>query len=251
VRYVAVGDSFTEGVGDERPDGSVRGWADLVAAALATARGEVVQYANLAVRGRLLAHIAVDQVDAALALSPAPTMITINGGGNDMLRPGMDAARLVALTEAAVRRCLDAGVRVVLICGPDPSERLPFGRSFRTRGDLLTAEITRLGERYGVPVVDTFHDVEVRRAGYWSTDRLHLNAAGHHRVARLVTEGLGLGAPVPALDPLPPPPAGWLPEARYYYEHVRPWVVRRLRQRSSGDGRTGKHLGWVPVAPAG
>lgn len=43
IRYVAIGDSFTEGVGDERPDGSVRGWADLVAQGLADATGEAVQ----------------------------------------------------------------------------------------------------------------------------------------------------------------------------------------------------------------
>jgi lysophospholipase L1-like esterase len=251
VRYVAVGDSFTEGVGDELPDGSVRGWADVLAAGLAASLGEPVHYANLAVRGRLLTPIMTEQVDAALTLSPTPTMITLNGGGNDMLRPGMDAARLIALTEAAVTRCLDAGVRPVLVCGPDPSERLPFGRSFRTRGDLLTAAITDLGARRGVTVVDTFHDAEIRRPGYWSPDRLHLNAAGHHRVAGLVLRGLGHPGPATTVEPVPVAAGGVLAEARYYAEHVRPWVLRRLRGRSSGDGRTGKYLDWVPVpAPA-
>ena len=50
--FVAIGDSFTEGVGDELPDGSVRGWADFLAAGLATSQGEPVRYANLAIRGR-------------------------------------------------------------------------------------------------------------------------------------------------------------------------------------------------------
>jgi len=251
VRYVAVGDSFTEGVGDERPDGSVRGWADVLAAGLAAALGEPVRYANLAVRGRLLAPIMTEQVDAALTLSPPPTMITLNGGGNDMLRPGMDAVRLMALTETAVTRCLDAGVRPVLVCGPDPSQRLPFGRSFRTRGDLLTAAITDLCARHGVTVVDTFHDLEIRRPGYWSSDRLHLNAAGHHRVAGLVLRGLGHPEPTTTFDPVAVPAGGVLAEVRYYAEHVRPWVLRRLRGRSSGDGRTGKYLDWVPIpAPA-
>jgi lysophospholipase L1-like esterase len=105
MRYAAIGDSFTEGVGDELPDGSVRGWADRVAAGLASARGGEVRYANLAVRGRLLEPIVTDQLEAALSLAPAPTLITLNGGGNDMLRRGIDVARLVALTERAVRRC--------------------------------------------------------------------------------------------------------------------------------------------------
>jgi lysophospholipase L1-like esterase len=247
VRYVAVGDSFTEGVGDELADGSVRGWADVFAEGLAAALGEPVQYANLAVRGRLLAPIMTEQVQAALALSPLPTMITLNGGGNDMLRTGMDASRLIALTESAVVACLEAGVRPVLVCGPDPSQRLPFGRVFRARGDVLTAAITDIGARHGVTVVDTFHDGELRRAPYWSSDRLHLNAAGHRRVAGLVLRGLGYQEPVTTVDAVATSTGGALAELRYYAEHVRPWLLRRLRGRSSGDGRTGKHLDWVPV----
>ena len=38
IRYVAIGDSFTEGVGDEYPDGTPRGWADRLAEKLAEAR---------------------------------------------------------------------------------------------------------------------------------------------------------------------------------------------------------------------
>src|SRR5205823_1884261 len=134
MRYVAIGDSFTEGVGDERPDGSVRGWADLVAAGLAAAAGHTVEYANLAVRGRLLESIVTDQLDRALAMSPPPTLISLNGGGNDMLRPGADMARLARLTEEAVRRCTDAGVPVLLLAGPDPSGGLPLGSVMHRRG---------------------------------------------------------------------------------------------------------------------
>ena len=94
MRFAAIGDSFTEGLGDEPADGVTRGWADLVASGLA--RGEAVRYANFAVRGQLLEPIVTTQLEAALALSPAPTMLTLNGGGNDMMRPGVDVGRLVA-----------------------------------------------------------------------------------------------------------------------------------------------------------
>ncbi|HYH32428.1 MAG TPA: SGNH/GDSL hydrolase family protein, partial [Pseudonocardia sp.] len=182
MRYAAIGDSFTEGVGDELPDGTVRGWADRVAAGFAAARGGDVHYANLAVRGRLLAPIVTEQLDAALSLEPAPTLITLNGGGNDMLRPGIDVAGLVALTERAVKRCRAAGVRLVLLSGADPSDRLPFGRTVRRRGEELTRGIARLAAAHGVELVDVFHDTEIRGPAYWSPDRLHLNAAGHQRV---------------------------------------------------------------------
>src|SRR5690606_5055228 len=102
IRYVAIGDSFTEGVGDEQPDGSIRGWADLVAQGLADATGEPVQYANLAIRGRLLARILAEQLEPAIDLRP--TLISLNGGGNDMLRPGTDMPWIIGETERALRR---------------------------------------------------------------------------------------------------------------------------------------------------
>jgi lysophospholipase L1-like esterase len=247
VRYVAIGDSFTEGVGDELPDGSVRGWADLVAAGLAAAQGGVVKYANLAVRGRLLEPIVTGQLEAALALRPAPTLITLNGGGNDMLRSGGDAARLVHLTARAVRRCVQAGTRLVLLSGADPSDRLPFGRTIRRRGEQLTEHVAELAAANDLVFVDVFHDTEIRHPVYWSPDRLHLNAAGHHRVAGLVLAALGNEAAAqPARTELPEP-RRLLAEAQYYWEHVLPWIHRRLRGRSSGDDRTGKHPDWTVV----
>ncbi len=247
MRYVAIGDSFTEGVGDERPDGTPRGWADLVAEGLAVALDETVHYANLAVRGRLLEPIATTQLDAALALSPAPTLLTLNGGGNDMMRPGVDLPRLVELTERAVRRCTSAGVRVVLLSGANPAQRLPFGRTIHRRGEVLTAAIAKLAARHDITFVDAFNDIEVRRAEYWSPDRLHLNAAGHRRVASLVLNALGHTTEAHAVDPSPAARRSLLAETRYYREHVLPWVHRRIRGISSGDDAAGKHPDWVPV----
>jgi lysophospholipase L1-like esterase len=247
VRYAAIGDSFTEGVGDELPDGTTRGWADLVAEGLARATGEVVQYTNLAVRGRLLAPIATTQLDAALALSPAPTMLTLNGGGNDMMRPGVDLGRLVALTEHAVRRCVDAGVRLVLLSGADPSARLPFGRMIHRRGIALTAAVASLAARHDLVFVDMFNDREIRAPWYWSADRLHLNADGHRRVASRVLTALGYETAAPVVSPAALA-LDVRAEVRFYREHVLPWVNRRLRRESSGDTRASKHATWVPVA---
>ncbi|MFI9011026.1 SGNH/GDSL hydrolase family protein [Actinosynnema sp. NPDC053489] len=247
MRYVAIGDSFTEGVGDERPDGTPRGWADLVAEGMAAALGETVRYANLAVRGRLLEPIATTQLDKALALSPAPTMLTFNGGGNDMMRPGIDVERLVGLTERVILRCLAADVRLVLLSGADPSQRLPFGRMIHRRGEVLTARIAELAARHDILLVDAFNDVESRRAEYWSPDRLHLNAAGHRRVASLVLKALGHTAEAHAVAPGPVARRSLRVETRYYREHVLPWVNRRIRGISSGDDATGKHPDWVPV----
>ncbi|WP_432988511.1 SGNH/GDSL hydrolase family protein [Dactylosporangium sp. CA-233914] len=251
MRYVAIGDSFTEGMGDERPDGTPRGWADLVAEGLAAATGETVQYANFAIRGRLLGPILDEQLDVALALDPPPTMLSLNGGGNDMMRRGTDMDRLLELTEQAVRRTSAAGVRMLLLSGADPSEHLPFGKVIRQKGEMLSAAVRELADHHDhVLFVNVFGDAEIRRAPYWSGDRLHLNAEGHRRVAGLVLDALGHPTTAHRLDPGPAPSRRLLAEARYYREHVLPWVGRRLRGRSSGDGRAPKFPAWTPVGAA-
>ncbi|RTL70491.1 MAG: SGNH/GDSL hydrolase family protein [Pseudonocardiaceae bacterium] len=251
MHYVAVGDSFTEGVGDADASGALVGWADRVAAGLAAARVEPVLYANLAVRGRLLAPVVHEQVPAALALSPAPTLVTFNGGGNDMLRPRTDVASLLDLTAHAIRACRAAGARLVLLSGADPSDHIPLGSVVRRRGSALTAGVAELAARNNVTFVDCFSDRRLRAHENWSADRLHLNATGHRRVASLVLAALGVGPLGEAADAaLQADATTDVPHGvRYYREHVLPWVGRRLRRRSSGDGRVGKAPDWVTVEP--
>jgi lysophospholipase L1-like esterase len=249
MRYVAIGDSFTEGMGDERADGTPRGWADLVAVGLAgggAGDGEQVQYANLAIRGRLLEPIVTTQLDAALAMSPAPTLVSLNGGGNDMMRRGADLQRLVTLIEGAIERCTADGVRIMVLSGADPSDHLPLGHVLRRRAAALTEAVRDLTARHDVLFVDCFNDRELRRAGYWSADRLHLNSAGHLRVSGLVLTALGRPADLHELAAAAPS-RGVLAQTRYYREHVLPWVTRRLRGRSSGDGRAAKYPDWTTV----
>ena len=255
MRFVAIGDSFTEGVGDLLPDGGMRGWADRVAAGLSVAlaeRGEPLQYANLAIRGRLLRPIVTEQLDAALALDPAPDLLTLNGGGNDMLRPGVRLDDLLQLTEGAIRRCKAAGVRPVLLSGADPTAQLPLGKMVHRRADYLTSGLADLCARHEITLVNCFADQEIRAQRYWTADRLHLNSLGHERVAGLVLHALGYGAvPIPAQAPTlePVAPRGMVSNARYYWDHVLPWINRRLRGRSSGDDRDPKHPVWMAVSP--
>ena len=265
MRFVAIGDSFTEGVGDVRPDGGLRGWADLVAAGLSAAlaeRGEPLEYANLAIRGRLLRPIVTEQLEAALTLEPAADLLTLNGGGNDMLRPGVRLDQLLELTEHAIRRCVEAGVRPVLLSGADPTAQLPLGRLVHRRAAYLTAGLAELCAGHGVTLVNCFADQEIRDPRYWTIDRLHLNSHGHERVAGLVLHALGFA---PASGPFAASDAalattsdpvstavsaqGATANARYYREHVLPWINRRLRGRSSGDDREATHPRWQLVTP--
>lgn len=248
IRYVAIGDSFTEGVGDELPDGRVRGWADLVAEGMAAA-GERVLYANLAIRGRLLDRIVGEQLEHALALEP--TVVTLNGGGNDVLRPGGDPSALAARFPVVVDRVARSGAQLVLTSGADPTAGLPLRSRIAPRGDALNALVRSVADERGVPYADNWSDRELARAPYWSEDRLHLGPVGHARVAARVLATLGFQHPeswvVEAPGQILAP--GLRAELAYYRRHVLPWVHRRLTRRSSGDGRSAKHPEWTELLP--
>lgn len=249
VRFVAIGDSFTEGVGDELPDGVVRGWADLTAAGWADSLGEPIQYANLAIRGKLVWPIVAQQLEPALALKP--THLSFNGGGNDMLRPRTSISHIADAFSQVLRRCDEEGVQLILLSGANPSAQLPLSRVVQRRGDLMSAAVVaRMGERDDVVRALNWPDVELSEPSYWSEDRLHMNARGHHRVAARVLEALGQRVPegwwsLPEL-----PDAVRLARGEYFREHLGPWFRRRLTGTSSGDGREPKFGGqWIEVSP--
>jgi lysophospholipase L1-like esterase len=247
VRIAFVGDSFIEGVGDEQADGSVRGWADRVAEGLAVNGLEHVFYANFAVRGRLLEPIATEQVDAALALEPKPDLLVINGGGNDMMRRGYSTQRCTELLARVVERTAEAGVDLLILSGPNPSDRLPMGATFNGRGRELTDAIPGLiAGIAGASFISCFDDEELRDARYWSEDRLHLNSLGHERVAAIVLTALGVATPTPPPGS-PAPPRTRRGDAAYGVRYAAPWVGRRILGKSSGDGRSPKHPSWTAV----
>jgi lysophospholipase L1-like esterase len=247
VRFVAIGDSFTEGVGDELPDGRVRGWADLVAEGWADSTAQPVDYANLAIRGRLVWPIVDEQLEPALALKP--THLSFNGGGNDMLRPKTSVSRVVDAFVHVLERCDEEGVQLIILSGANPSGQLPLGQVFQRRGDQLTAAVsTAFADRPDVIRAFNWPDRELSTSAYWSEDRLHMSARGHHRVAARVLTSLGMEPPTEWWS-LPALPAASARGAAYYRQHVGPWVRRRLSGTSSGDGREPKYAGWTIIEP--
>jgi len=249
VRFVAIGDSFTEGVGDEPVPGVVRGWADLVAQGWADATRTPVGYANLAIRGKLARAIVDEQLEPALALRP--THLSFNGGGNDMLRPRTPLARLADLFAHVLRRCDEEGVTLILMSGANPSRQLPFGRIVQRRGDLLSALVDeRFAGRDDIVRADNWPDRELGTPRYWAPDRLHVNSRGHHRVAARVLSALGLEPRPEWWDFSEAPEVAWLGRSEYMREHLAPWVRRRLTGTSSGDGREPKYATLTTVEPS-
>jgi lysophospholipase L1-like esterase len=248
--YVAVGDSFTEGMDDAYPDGSYRGWADLVATRLAAEAGPDFGYANLAIRGRLFPNVVAEQVPAALAMKP--DLISFAAGGNDVLRRSFDADAFVPRFDAVVQRLRSGGSDVVLFRFADVMSRLPGQRMMAPRVALLNRVVGEVAERHGAILVDLYADDTYLNPLLWSTDRIHLSAEGHRRVAAQVLTALGVGCEEEwLLVPPHPAPSPWLAaraaDLRWVGKHLAPWIKRRLTGRSSGDFITAKRPVLGPV----
>ncbi|WP_312865903.1 SGNH/GDSL hydrolase family protein [Saccharothrix violaceirubra] len=246
--FVALGDSFTEGLDDPGADGAYVGWADRLAEVMAATRPGF-RYANLAVRGKMLQEIVREQVPLATSLKPA--LATFCGGGNDLLVPGSDPDALAEVYEIAVAELRAAGAEVVIFTGFDP-RHTPLLRSLRGKIAIYNSHLWSVAERYHCRVVDLWSMAVLHDRRAWSEDRLHLSTEGHRRVAARTAEVLGL-QPVEPWD-TPWPPAGvedWISQRRqdlkWAREHVMPWIARRLRGESMGDGVAPKRPELLPL----
>lgn len=259
-RFVAVGDSFTEGLNDPHPDGGYRGWADLVAGVLATQAasadplGDDFRYANLAIRGRLFGQVVSEQVPLARAMRP--DLVSFAAGGNDVLRPSFDGPGLVARFDEVVAGLRATGADVILFRFVDVTVRLPGRRWSAPRVALLNQATAEIAERHGAVLVDLWRDDEFANPRLWSEDRLHLSTAGHRRVAAHVLAALGVEAdPGWWRVPTPPPPPRWFArtsaDLAWAGRHLAPWVLRRLTGRSSGNQVTAKRPHLAPVGIGG
>jgi lysophospholipase L1-like esterase len=214
--FVALGDSFTEGLDDWRPDGTPRGWADRVAERL------------------------------------RPDLIAFCAGGNDIIRFTCDTDDLARRFDAALERVTATGAQVFVFTGFDLGRMHPLIRRLRGRVACYNELMRASAERHGSTVVDLWGMAPLADPRTWGKDRLHLTAEGHRRVALRVLETLGepvaedWRAPLPAADPAP-----WRHRQRedlvWMRNFVMPYVRGRLRGRRTGDGFTPKRPELLPL----
>jgi lysophospholipase L1-like esterase len=260
-RYVALGDSITEGLCDAAPNrnGSWLGWADRLAGILdgdAHLAGQTLEFANLAVRGRRISDVVADQVPHAVAMRP--DLVSVLIGGNDLMSPTADPDALATQLETGVRALREAGSTVLLANLFDPQFAF-FLKPFRGRAAVFNANIWSIARDQQATVLDVWGVREFRDAGMWASDRVHLSTRGHRVLASLAAHTLG----VPYAETYPPADEAAasagdqadttrdeIPFRTWLRVYAIPWAGRRLRHISAGDGMDPKHPTPQPVPRA-
>jgi lysophospholipase L1-like esterase len=250
-RYVAIGDSQTEGLWDGDDVTGLHGFADRLAAML-DALYPGVQYANLAVRGKRLGDVLIEQVPQALAMKP--DLITVCAGMNDVIQPGRSFPRALAELDYVYAALARSGATVVTTTFPNVAQFLPFGRIVSKRLDRINNAIAVAAQRYGFRLVDLYNAASMRDWDTWSFDRVHASPKGHILFAAAAAEALNLPDSSHDWAAAHPNPAqlsiahGAYGRLRWTQDNFFPWVWRRMRGLSAADGRFPKRPRLEPVS---
>ena len=240
-RYVAIGDSSTEGMDDPDGRGGYRGWANRLAERVAGAQSTPLLYANLGIRGRSTRQILDEQLAPAVAMQP--DLVTLFSGTNDVVKRRFDAEEVGRDVETMQRALVENGATVLGFTLPDLSIVLPLTRPIAGRVHALNDALRRASAASGAILVDLAQHAVGSDPRMWSLDRLHANSAGHERIAAALAWALRLpGSDEIWSRPLDtewrrPLTATIAAEFRWQRDYFLPWVWRHLRGRSSGDGR--------------
>ena len=186
-RYVALGDSITEGYGMDPVEGMEQApWVTLVARALD------VEHHNLGRRNLRAAQIRETQLERALALEP--DLVSIAAGANDVLFGDFSREQVEADLDPLYAAFAGTGATVFTftymnlpasgLLPPEMAERMG------TRMGWLHEAVRSLAERHGALLIDLVDDPESRRPEFFSSDLMHANARGHAFVAERTVAAL-------------------------------------------------------------
>lgn len=230
-RYVAIGDSSTEGLNDPDGSGGYRGWSRRLAARIADVQGGLL-YANFGVQGLTTRQILDQQVGPAAAMQP--DLVTVFSGTNDVIGRQFDARSIVRDMEHMQRAFIDNGATVLTFTLPDLTPIMPIARWIAPRIHNLNDAIRTSTTRTGATLLDFALYPVATDPRLWHEDRLHANATGHTHIADALAFALGLpgtdeswGADLP---PLPPPTLSQkvAAEIAWWRCYLLPWIAKGI-----------------------
>ena len=244
-RYVAIGDSSTEGLEDPDGAGGYRGWADRLAEHIAGAQDEPLEYANLAVRGLRVDEVRRTQLEPALELRP--DLLTLFAGVNDVIGLRCDFAALAQGLEEMFGAARATGTTVLTFTMPDPGAVNPLVRHLRPRMARYNDVVRTAAAAHDVLVLDFSRYPIACDRRLWYADRLHNNALGHEVIARAFAWRLGVaGFDESWAEPLPEDPPHSRPhqvvagDVDWAVHHLAPWLGKGIRHVPHGLGVSAK-----------
>jgi lysophospholipase L1-like esterase len=230
VRFAALGDSVTVGLGDPLPQGGWRGWAALLAEAMAPA--DSLELGNFARSGALVEDVVSEQLPRALAQRPSHASVLV--GVNDTLRGDFELAPIAARLEETVVALRRSGAMVLTANLPDPGRMLKVPeivcRPLARRVQAINAVFDHLAAVHGTVHLDLAGHPAVYDPELWGVDRIHPSERGHRFLAGLFAAGLAeRGVPLwsrPDPRPSNPAPSAWA-QAYWLATKGTGWVFRR------------------------
>jgi lysophospholipase L1-like esterase len=211
VRFVALGDSTTVGLGDPMPDGTLRGWAALLAEGLTVP--EAIEFHNIAEPGALTFSVDERQLPNALRLRPTVAAVVV--GTNDTLRSNFDIDRTARALDHVIGELRATGSVVLTARLPDPGRMLGLptvlSRPLARRIAAVNAVCDVISVRHETVHFDAAEHPDTYDRRMWSVDRLHPNERGHRFLAGafadlLTARGFSIHRR-PEPDPTQPPPS--------------------------------------------
>jgi lysophospholipase L1-like esterase len=246
-RFLVLGDSFSEGMSDEIINGNYRGWADRVADVLAK-QSPGFQYANFAIRGKLVKQVLDEQVPLAMPFIDGPqTLVSFHAGANDALRPNFDRTVVRTAYIKAVTQLVQTGATILLFTVLEKNGNGGKASAvWEERMSSFNSIVREVAEKFDLMVMDASMDPQSSNPNLLAFDRLHLNPTGHYRVAQAVLARIGAPFDARWKEPIvAPKKKPWILRKAvtflWFVTFALPWIWRRIRGRSSGDGRSGKY----------
>ncbi|MEC2625679.1 SGNH/GDSL hydrolase family protein [Bacillus cereus] len=187
-RFVAIGDSFTEGRGDEVEGIALKSWVDH----LVQLCEKDIEYANFAKRGLVTEEIRLQQLEKALTFNP--DLVSLIAGANDVLKGRWNHDAYKNDMEFMIDTLSKAGADIIIANLPDFTVRLPFAseKKQEIKEQLLEANevIHSLSREYKLHHVDFWNHHLVNDNTLWSKDLIHPNSKGYVKVAELIFSSL-------------------------------------------------------------
>lgn len=187
-RFVAIGDSFTEGIGDEVEGITLKSWVDHFVQLCVND----IEYVNFAKRGLVTKEIRLQQLEKALTFKP--DLVSLIAGANDVLKGRWNHQAYKNEMEFMIDKLSKTDADIIIANLPDFTVRLPFSSEKKQviQEQLLEANdvIRSLSREYKLHHIDFWNHQLVNDNTLWSTDLIHPNSKGYVKVAELIFNSL-------------------------------------------------------------